>query len=410
MKKTILRNYARLIARVGANVQKGQDVILTASLDQPEFVKMVTEECYKAGARKVRIDWSYPELAKVHARYQKESVLGEVTDWEKARLQEMVDKLPARIFLDSDDPDGLKGIHSRYFKAMQKRAGIVKPYRDAIDNKHQWVIAAVPGEAWAKKLYPHLSKHQAVEQLWKDILFTSRSDGEVFKDPEEAWKQHNKDLKERCEYLNNLHIRTLKYTSDNGTDFTIDLMPESRFHGGSDFTLQGVEFNPNIPSEEAFTSPDRRTANGVVYATKPLSYQGQLIESFHIRFENGRVTEAKAEVGQNILDNMINMDEGSHYLGEVALVPKESPINTSGILFYNTLFDENAACHLALGAGFNECVDGFEGLSEEELFEKGLNDSISHTDFMIGSEDLSIDAVTEDGKTVPIFKNGTWAF
>ena len=407
MKKSVLKNYARLIATMGGNVQKGQDVLLVASLDQPEFVMLLVEECYRAGARKVNVEWGYQPLTKVHARWQKQKVLSEVTEWEKAKMQEMVDRLPVRIFLASSDPDGLRGINRKYFQAARERAMIMKPYRDAIDNKHQWCIAAVPGEAWAKKLYPKLSKHQAMEQLWKDILATSRADGE---DPVAAWKAHNQDLKDRCSYLNSLHLRELRYKSANGTDFTVGLMPESRFHGGSDFTLQGIEFNPNIPSEEAFTSPDRRTAQGIVYSTKPLSFQGQLIENFSVRFEDGRAVEVKAEKGQDVLEYLVSMDDASHYLGEVALVPKESPINTSGVLFYNTLFDENAACHLALGAGFNECVEGFENMTDEELYEKGLNDSINHTDFMIGSDDLSIDGVTEDGTMIPIFRDGTWAF
>ena len=407
MKKTVLRNYAKLIARVGANVQKGQQVILTAGLDQPEFVKMLVEECYKAGASKVRVDWVMSSLQKVHARYMKQKDLARVEEWEKARLQHMVDVLPVRIFLDSDDPDGLDGIHPRYFKAMAARARIVKPYRKAIDNKHQWCIAAVPGEAWAKKLYPGLSKHQAIEQLWKDILFTSRADGE---DAVAAWEAHNKDLKARCAYLNGLGLKELHYTSENGTDFTVGLIPTGIFHAGADTTLQGVSFDPNIPTEEVFTSPDRRTAEGIVYSTKPLSYQGQLIDNFSVRFEKGRAVEVKAEKGQKVLEQVISMDEASHYLGECALVPKESPIHRSGILFYNTLFDENAACHLAFGAGFNECVKGFENMSQEELYEAGVNDSVSHTDFMIGSEDMSIDGICADGRVVPIFRNGTWAF
>ena len=407
MKKTVLRNYAKLIARVGANVQKGQQVTLTAGLDQPEFVKMLVEECYKAGASKVRVDWTYDPLQKLHARYMKLKDLSRVEEWEKARLQHMVDNLPVRIFLDSDDPDGLAGIHSRYFKALQARARIVKPYRMAIDNKHQWCIAAVPGEAWAKKLYPNLSRHQAVEQLWKDILFTSRADGE---DPVAAWEAHNKDLKARCEYLNGLHLKELRYRSENGTDFRVGLIPQGLFHAGADTTLQGVVFDPNIPTEEVFTSPDRTTAEGIVYSTKPLSYQGQLIENFSVRFEKGRAVEVKAEKGQKVLEQVISVDDASHYLGECALVPKESPIHRSGILFYNTLFDENAACHLALGTGFPECVKGFENMTTEELSALGLNDSVSHTDFMIGSEDMAIDGVCEDGRIVPIFRDGTWAF
>ncbi|MBQ3276202.1 MAG: aminopeptidase, partial [Oscillospiraceae bacterium] len=328
-------------------------------------------------------------------------------EWEKAKLQHMVDVLPVRIYLESDDPDGLRGINPKFYKAMQSWISVRKPYRDAIDNRHQWCIAAVPGVAWAKKLYPRLSKKQAVEQLWKDILFTSRADGE---DPMAAWEAHNADLKRRCEYLNGLDLRQLRYRSANGTDFTVGLIPGSRFQAGSDTTLQGVVYNPNIPSEEAFTTPDRRTAEGIVYATKPLSFQGQLIEDFHFRFEKGRVVEAKAGKGQDVLDFLVNMDDASHYLGECALVPKDSPISESGLLFFNTLFDENAACHLALGKGFGECVKGFETMSDEELRELGVNDSINHTDFMIGSDDLAIDGVTAGGEVVPIFRNGTWAF
>ena len=407
MKKSVLKNYARLIARSGGNIQKGQEVLIFAGLDQPEFVKMLVEECYRAGAKKVSVEWMYEGLQKVHARWMKQKDLSHTEEWEKAKLQHMVDVLPVRIFLESEDPDGLSGINPKYFKAMQERAAVRKPYRDAIDNRHQWCIAAVPGEAWARKLYPGLSRHQAMEQLWKDILFTSRADGE---DPTAAWEEHNRDLKTRCAYLNSLDLRELRYRSSNGTDFRVGLIPQGRFHAGADTTLQGVSFNPNIPTEEVFTSPDRRTAEGIVYATKPLSYQGQLIENFYVRFENGRAVEVKAEKGQQVLEQVISLDDACHYLGECALVPKESPINVSGLLFFNTLFDENAACHLALGAGFNECVEGFESMSKAELSELGVNDSVGHTDFMIGSDDLAIDGVSADGSIVPIFRNGTWAF
>ena len=406
MKKTVMRSYAKLIVRVGANVQKGQEVRVFASLDQPEFIKMLAEECYKAGASRVTVDWNYPELTKLSARYMKLRDLSETREWEKARMQDMVDHLPVRIFIESEDPDGLRGINPKYFKAFAARIKISKPYRDAIDNKHQWCIAAVPGEAWAKKVHPELSKRAAVEQLWKDILYTARADGE---DPIADWEEHNRDLKARSKYLNDLHLRELRYHSANGTDFKVGLIPTAEFHAGRDKTMQGVVYDPNMPTEEVFTSPDRRTAEGIVYATKPLSYQGQLIENFSVRFEKGRAVEVKAEKGQDVLEQIISMDEGCHYLGECALVPKESPIHQSGLLFYNTLFDENAACHLALGFGFDECVKGFENMTKEELYEIGVNDAGNHTDFMIGSDDLSIDGVDEHGNVHPIFRNGTWA-
>lgn len=407
MKKTVMRSYAKLIVRVGANVQKGQEVRVFASLDQPEFIKMLAEECYKAGASRVTVDWNYPELTKLSARYMKLRDLSETREWEKARMQDMVDHLPVRIFIESEDPDGLRGINPKYFKAFAARVKISKPYRDAIDNKHQWCIAAVPGEAWAKKVHPELSKRAAVEQLWKDILYTARADGE---DPIADWEEHNRDLKARSKYLNDLHLRELRYHSANGTDFKVGLIPTAEFHAGRDTTMQGVVYDPNMPTEEVFTSPDRRTAEGIVYATKPLSYQGQLIENFSVRFEKGRAVEVKAEKGQDVLEQIISMDEGCHYLGECALVPKESPIHQSGLVFYNTLFDENAACHLALGFGFDECVKGFENMTKEELYEIGVNDAGNHTDFMIGSDDLSIDGVDEHGNVHPIFRNGTWAF
>ena len=407
MKKTVMRSYAKLIVRVGANVQKGQEVRVFASLDQPEFIKMLAEECYKAGASRVTVDWNYPELTKLSARYMKLRDLSETREWEKVRMQDMVDHLPVRIFIESEDPDGLRGINPKYFKAFAARIKISKPYRDAIDNKHQWCIAAVPGEAWAKKVHPELSKRAAVEQLWRDILYTARADGE---DPIADWEEHNRDLKARSKYLNDLHLRELRYHSANGTDFKVGLIPTAEFHAGRDKTMQGVVYDPNMPTEEVFTSPDRRTAEGIVYATKPLSYQGQLIENFSVRLEKGRAVEVKAEKGQDVLEQIISMDEGCHYLGECALVPKESPIHQSGLLFYNTLFDENAACHLALGLGFDECVKGFENMTKEELYEIGVNDAGNHTDFMIGSDDLSIDGVDEHGNVHPIFRNGTWAF
>ena len=407
MKKTVMRSYAKLIVRVGANVQKGQEVRVFASLDQPEFIKMLAEECYRAGASRVTVDWNYPELTKLAARYMKLRDLSETREWEKARMQDMVDHLPVRIFIESEDPDGLRGINPKYFKAFAEKVKVSKPYRDAIDNKHQWCIAAVPGEAWAKKVHPELSKRAAVEQLWKDILYTARADGE---DPIADWEEHNRDLKARSKYLNDLHLRELRYHSANGTDFKVGLIPTAEFHAGRDKTMQGVVYDPNMPTEEVFTSPDRRTAEGIVYATKPLSYQGQLIENFSVRFEKGRAVEVKAEKGQDVLEQIISMDEGCHYLGECALVPKESPIHQSGLLFYNTLFDENAACHLALGFGFDECVKGFENMTKEELYEIGVNDAGNHTDFMIGSDDLSIDGVDEHGNVHPIFRNGTWAF
>ena len=408
MKQTILRKYARLIARVGANIRKGQDVLIFCGLDQPKFVQLLVDECYKAGARKVKVEFDYQPLYKLDVRHQTVTTMAKVEEWEKARLQHYVDTLPVRIMLDSDDPDGLKGINqAKMAKADRKRWPIIKPYWDEMENKYQWCIAAVPGAAWAKKLFPDLPKGKAIEKLWEAILFTSR----VTEDPVAAWEAHDKDLADRCAYLNSLGIAELRYRGDNGTDLTVGMIPEAEFKGGGDRTKNsGVFFNPNIPTEECFISPMRGKAEGIVYATKPLSYNGELIENFSVRFENGKAVEVKAEKNQALLEQMISMDEGAAYLGECALVPVDSPISESGLLFYNTLFDENAACHLALGMGFADTIRGFENMTLDECRELGVNDSMEHVDFMIGYEGLDIDAVTRDGSTVPVFRRGKWAF
>lgn len=408
MKKTVLRNYAKLIAVKGGNVQKGQDVLVYASLDQPEFVKMVVEECYACGARKVVVDWQYQPIAKVNYKKRSLATLSKIEEWEVAKMKHQSETLPVCIYLESDDPDGLKGINQeKVSKASQARYKITKPYRDAMENKYQWCIAAVPGAAWAKKVFPGETRSRAIEKMWEAILYTSRAN----EDPVAAWEAHNADLLQRCNYLNGLNIETLEYKSANGTDFRVGMLEDALFMGGAE-TAQGsgIVFNPNIPSEEVFISPKKGVAEGVVVASKPLSYNGELIENFSIRFEGGKAVEVHAEKNENLLKEMISMDEGAAYLGECALVPYDSPIRNSGILFYNTLFDENAACHLALGHGFTNTLKNYEQYTVKECYEKGINESMIHVDFMIGTEDLSIIAVTRDGKRVPIFENGNWAF
>ncbi len=407
MKKTVLREYARLIVRVGINVQKGQDVLVYADLDQPEFVQMVVEECYKAKAREVTVFWDYQPLAKIHNRYQSVKTMANVTEWQKARQEYWCETLPCRLFLESSDPDGLKGMNmEKAAKARKISYPILKPYADRRDGMQQWCIAAVPGPAWAKKIFPGMRTSQAVEKLWELILKTARVNDE----PVQAWQEHNANLKARCDYLNSLGIESLHYTAANGTDLTVGMIPEAMFCGGAETSRQKIVFNPNIPSEECFISPMRGKAEGIVYSTKPLSYQGQLIDNFYIRFENGKAVESGAEVGAELLNTMLTMDEGASYLGECALVPQKSPICESGVLFYNTLFDENAACHLAVGAGFADTIRDNHNKTLEECQALGINDSMIHVDFMIGCDSMNIDAHCRDGKVVPIFRDGNWAF
>ena len=407
MKKTVLREYAKLIVACGVNVQKGQEVMIYADLDQPEFVQMVVEEAYKRKAKKVTVEWSYQSLEKIHVRYQSVTTLGTVTEWQKAKQEHICEVLPCRIHIISEDPDGLKGMNmDKVTKARQMSYPILKPYRDRRENREQWCIAAVPGKAWAKKVFPGERTSVAMEKLWQVILSCSR----VNEDPVKAWEAHNQDLHDRCAHLNSLKIRSLHYTADNGTDLTVGMIPQGMWRGGGDTSLQGIFFNPNIPTEECFISPMRGQAEGIVYSTKPLSYRGQLIDNFWIRFENGKAVESGAQQGAELLATMLSMDEGAAYLGECALVPQRSPICESGILFYNTLFDENAACHLAMGMGFADTIDNFQDKTLEECRELGINDSMIHEDFMIGCDTMNIDGICEDGSTVAIFRNGNWAF
>ena len=408
MNKTRLKKYAKLIVKCGVNVQKGQEVIITAELDQPEFVKMVVDECYKAGASKVSVDWTYQPITKSNIKYCSEKVLSSLDKWQIEKWEHQAKVLPCKIYLLSEDPDGLFGIDQKKFsRSSAARSKIIKPIRDRMENRYQWCIAAVPGKMWAKKVFPDLRACAAVEKLWEAILTTSR----VFDDPLDEWKKHNENLAKKCEHLNSLNIRQLHYKSSNGTDFTVGLIPDALFCAGGEETLgSGIYFNPNIPSEEAFTSPMKGKAEGVVYSSMPLSYGGQLINDFWLEFEGGRVVDVGAGENESLLREMIEMDDGAAYLGEVALVPYSSPIRESGILFYNTLFDENAACHLALGRGFTNVLRDYENLSEAEAHHRGINDSIIHVDFMIGTRDLSIIAKCEDGSEAKIFDNGEWAF
>ena len=409
MKKTILRNYARLIVRTGANVQKGQSVLVYAGLDQPEFVEMVADEAYKAGAAEVEVVWQHQPLTKLNVRHKSVKRLGEVKDWEIAKQRWQADTLPARIHIISDDPDGLAGMNqAKYAKGMQARYAVLKPYIDARENREQWCIAAVPGAKWAKKVFPSLPKGRAVEALWEAILSCSRA---LEGDPIQNWVEHDAYLASRCEHLNSLGLVALEYKSANGTDFRVGLIPEAQFIGGGErIRINGVLTNPNIPSEEVFITPKAGEAEGIVYATRPLSFQGVLIEDFSVRFENGRAVEVHAGKNEDALRQLISMDEGSCMLGECALVPYDSPIRNSGIMFYNTLFDENAACHLALGRGYSSNIRDYDKYSLEELRALGVNDSMVHEDFMIGSEDLSVTGVTASGERVEIFRNGGWAF
>ena len=413
MKKTIQREYAKLIAKSGVAVKKNDAVIIQADLDQPDFIAMLVDECYKAGAERVMVEWSYQKIQKLHIRHQKAKVLGKVEDFEEAKIKYRLEKNPAMIYILSDDPNGLAGINqAKYSKAMQERMKVIKPYRDQMDNKYKWCIAAVPGAAWAKTVFPGERTSVAVEKLWKAILMTSRvidKDGNML-DADIEWFHHNRNFAKRCEILNKAGLKALKYKSSNGTDLTVGLMEQGTFLGGGEYTLGGEYYNPNIPTEEVFTTPKAGEAEGIVYSSMPLSWRGEIIDNFSIRFEGGRAVEVKAEKNEELLKQMISMDEGACMLGECALVPYDSPIRNSGIMFYETLFDENAACHFAMGAGFTNTIKDYAKYTREETKAMGVNDSNIHVDFMIGTADLSVIGIKADGSEFPIFVDGNWAF
>ena len=329
--------------------------------------------------------------------------------WEEAKAKQMVEDLPCRIYIASEDPDALAGISPDKLSFVgRSRARVLKPYRNAIDGKHQWTIAAYPSEKWAKKCFPEDEAETAVQKLWDAVLKTVRIDGEH--DPVAAWKAHSDFITAKAAWLNEQGFRYLRYRSANGTDFRVELIPGASWEGaGAVNKVNGAVYIPNMPTEEIFTSPLAGSCEGTLVSTKPLSWNSQLIENFSITFANGKAVSCKAEKGQELLEKMIAMDENACMLGEVALVPKESPVNQCGFLFYETLFDENACCHVALGAGFKEVLPDGDDLSTEEAKARGINDSIIHVDFMVGSDDLAIDGVRADGTSVPVFRDGTWA-
>lgn len=404
-----IKKYAELIAKKGINVQKGQSIIVNAELDQPEFIELLTEELYKAGAGEVRVRWSHQPLTKLGNKYESLESLSKVEDWEELRLRNMARNLPGIIHIISEDPDGLNGIDMlKHAEAIQAKSKIIKPIRDEMDNKYPWCIAAVPGKSWAKKVFPGLSEAEAVNRLWEKILKAARADGE---NPTGAWEEHNALLHRRSAHLNSLDLRELHYFGDNGTELRVGLIPGALFLGGAEKLMgHDYEYNPNMPTEEIFTSPLSGKAEGIVYSTKPLSYRGLLIEDFYIKFENGRATDSGAKKNAEALKTMLAMDEGAAMLGECALVANSSPISQMGFMFYNTLFDENASCHLAMGRGFTNCLEDFESLSLEDAKARGINDSMIHEDFMIGYSGLNIDGLNGDGKLIPIFRDGEWVF
>ncbi|SDE24229.1 Leucyl aminopeptidase (aminopeptidase T) [Bhargavaea beijingensis] len=400
--------YAELAVKVGVNIQPGQPLYIGASTESAEFVRLVTKKAYEAGARHVFVDWQDDEISRLRYEMAPEDSFSDFPGWIPKMREELVGMNAAFMNIVSQSPDLLKGIDPMRIANFQKAAGrALESYRQAIQSdKVSWTVIAAPSKAWAAKVFSDLPEEDQVPALWDAIFKAVRADVE---DPVAAWKKHDETLHEKADHLNKKKYAKLHYTAP-GTDLTIGLPAGHIWAGAGSVNAQGATFMANMPTEEVFTVPHKDRIDGYVSSTKPLSYGGNIIDHFKITFKDGRITEVEAEQGEDVLNHLIETDEGARSLGEVALVPHSSPISTSGLLFYNTLFDENASNHLAIGSAYAFCIEGGKEMDSEELQRHGLNQSITHVDFMIGSDKMDIDGILEDGTAEPILRGGEWAF
>lgn len=402
-----LQKYAELIVKVGVNVQPGQEVVLYINVDQQHLAHLIVKEAYKAGAGKVMIKWSDTFAQREFLEHASDEFLENVPEFAKEEAQYIADHRCCRISVMSEDPGAFGGIDQKRVAAYQSANGkALMPIRQATQNNDlSWTVVAAASPAWAERVFPDLKGEAAVDRLWEEIFKTTRIDRE---DPIQAWKDHDTKLHEKEDWLNKEQFSALHYTSPR-TDLTIGLPENHVWEGGGSKNAAGIEFMANMPTEECFTAPDNRRIDGYVTSTKPLSYAGNILENMKFTFKDGKVVEATAEKGQAVLDHLLETDEGVRSLGEVSLVPDPSPISQSGITFFNTLFDENASDHLALGAAYPFNVQGGTKMSKDQLKAKGINFSQAHVDFMVGSADMNIDGIKKDGMIVPVFRNGDWA-
>ncbi|MFD1887930.1 aminopeptidase [Paenibacillus wenxiniae] len=406
--QTKLEQYAELAVRVGVNVQAGQKLIINAPIHAADFVRLITRKAYEAGALLVKVNWGDDQVTRMRYELAPDESFDIGPKWYAAEMEELAENQGAVLHVVSDDPDLLKGIDPKRIAASQKVSStVLSKYREYVQSdKMSWSIVAVPSAAWAAKVFPDLPAEEQVNSMWEYIFKAVRvGEGDTIA----AWQKHVSLLNEKAAYLNDKSYKQLHYVAP-GTDLTIGL-PEGHLWAAADSVSErGDAFIANMPTEEVFTAPLKTDVNGYVSSTKPLSYGGTIIDNFKLTFKDGRIVGVEAEKGQDTLEHLIEMDEGAHYLGEVALVPHRSPISESNILYYNTLFDENASNHLAIGSAYAFNLKGGKQMSREELTARGLNNSLTHVDFMIGSGEMDIYGITADGQQEPIFKQGGWAF
>lgn len=400
-----LERYAELVVKNGVNVQKGQYVNIAAPIFAVDFVRMVTQKAYEAGAKRVSYRWSDDELTLTRFNSAVEESFESFPEWEANSLELQAEAGSAFISIYTPNPELLKEVDpKRVAKNNKVSSQATKKFSEyMMADKVRWTLVSVPSELWATKLYPDVEKEEAMAKLWDTVFKMTRADQE---DPVAAWEAHKNNLNEKATFMNTKKFKKLHYKAP-GTDLSIEFHPKHLWNTAANNTA-GVDFIKNIPTEEIYTVPLKTGINGTVSATMPLNYSGNLIEGFSLTFKEGRIVDYKAEKGHETLKHLIETDEGSHYLGEVAIVPHNSPISQSGLLFLNTLYDENASCHLAIGEGYPTTLEGGEAMTREELDVHGVNDSLTHEDFMIGSAELSIDGEQEDGTLVPLMRNGLW--
>ena len=406
--ENVLRKYAQLAVKMGVNVQKGQLLVIKADVRDHEFVNLCVEEAYKAGAGEVSVDWSSEHTTKWSYEYMTKEDLSEIPQWQYDKREYVQNKGCCFLHIESSTPGLLKDIDSEKVLARQMAASkkFMPLQSYTMNNDGQWSIIALASEGWAKKVFPDMDKEAGMKALWDAILMSVRVNEE--NDPVADWEKHNENVLKYSKQLNDYNLKALHFTNSLGTDLTVELVENHIWAGGCEKAANGAIFNPNMPTEEIFCMPYKYGVNGKVVATKPLSYQGKLIDGFSMTFKDGKVVEYDAEKELEALKSLIEYDEGSCYLGELALLSYDSPIINTGILFYNTLFDENASCHLALGRAYPMNVAGGTEMNEEELAKAGANHSMTHVDFMFGSEDMHIDGIKKDGTLIPIFRNGNF--
>lgn len=403
-----LEKYAALAVEIGVNLQKGQPLFISAPIHALDFVQKVTKKAYEVGASDVQYDWTDDSLTRMKFNIAPDETFKSFPQWKARGREEMAEKNTAFLSITASDPDLLKGVDPERIANATKSSGeAMKTFRKYImSDKISWSIVAIPSIAWADKVFPDLDKEERIDALWEAIFAATRADQD---DPVTAWKEHVAILDEKAKYLNDEHFHALHYTAP-GTDLTVELPEKHIWVSAGSHNEQGTLFIANMPTEEVFTTPVQKGVNGIVTNTKPLSYSGNLIDNFKLTFKEGKIVDFEAETGYEALKRLIETDEGSHYLGEMALVPDDSPISNSGHIFFNTLFDENASNHLAIGSSYSFCIEGGKTMDTDQLAKEGLNDSITHVDFMIGSKDMNIDGITQDGEKKPLFREGNWAF